>query len=60
MHIFKRLVRNNLMEYLEDTNQLHFATRADCVAYCIGYYGKCDAIMWKVITELARDGHIRL
>ena len=45
MSILKRLVRNNLMEFLEDTNQLHFATRADCVAYCIGYYGKCDAVM---------------
>lgn len=60
MSILKRLVRNNLMEFLEDTGQLKFATRADCVAYCIGYYGKCDAVMWKVITELAHEGLIRL
>ena len=60
MDITKQLIRNNLLEFLEDTGQLRFATRADCVAYCIGYYEHCTALMWKVITELAHEGHIRL
>ena len=56
----KQMVMNNMVEFLEDTDQLGFATRIDCVAYVMGYYGSVLQIHWEVINELATLKLIRM
>lgn len=48
-----------LREFLEDTNQKNFATRMDCVAFCMGYYGQLDKDAYDAVQKLFEDNWVK-
>ena len=45
--------------FLGETNQFGFATRWDCVHYCVGYYGGVTAVHLSAIAMLEQNGMIK-
>lgn len=52
-------IYEHLVNYLIETNQLGFATRYDCVAYCVGYFGGVTAPYMEAINTLHKNGMVK-
>lgn len=48
-------IRENIVRFIEDTEQPELAYVVD---YCIGYYGKIDRQIWRIIIRLGKDNII--
>lgn len=48
-----------LCNFLALTNQFGFATKWDCVHYCVWYYGSVDFCHLEAIATLERNGMIK-
>lgn len=52
-------IYEHLLDYLVQTNQLQWATRYDCVAYCVGYFGGVTEPYLEAINILFKNGMIK-